>query len=110
MAVAGWSLLFFNITHQAAHSFGIGALIIMGNFILLGTGWKLVFRKKLIALSVLIIVFKYAILGVIIYHFVKQSWMQPFWFAVGVASMMGASLIYVLTQSFFDEEPKETKE
>lgn len=111
MLALGCLLLFINGPQHAALSFAVGCLIVTGNFILLGTGWKLVFRKKLIALSVLIIVFKYAILGVIIYHFVKQSWMQPFWFATGVASMMGASLIYALTQSFFNEEPKaETKE
>lgn len=111
MLSLGWILLIFNGPQHGATSFAVGSLIVTGNFILLGSGWKLVFRKKLIALSVLIIVFKYAILGVIIYHFVKQSWMQPFWFAAGVASMMGASLIYALTQSFFEEEPKEeTKE
>lgn len=103
----GAALLLFNGPQHAALSFVAGGLIVTGNFILLGTGWKLVFRKKLIALSVLIIVFKYAILGVIIYHFVRQTWMQPFWFAAGVASMMGASLIYVLIQRFFKDELTE---
>lgn len=85
-------------------SFLTGSLVVGGNFILGAVGWKLVFRKKLIALAILIIVFKYAILGVIIYHFVKQSWMQPVWFAAGVTSMMMASLIYGLTLGFFKEE------
>jgi hypothetical protein len=110
MFAMGSLLLYFNGPQYAALSFAVGSLIVTGNFILLGSGWKLVFRKKLIALSVLIIVFKYAILGVIIYHFVKQSWLQPFWFAAGVASMMGASLIYALTQGFFEKEPEEQKE
>lgn len=107
MMAIGTLLLWFSGPQHAALSFIVGALIVTGNFILLGSGWKMVFRKKLIALSVLIIVFKYAILGVIIYHFVRQTWMQPFWFAIGVASMMGASLIYALTQSFFKDELKE---
>lgn len=110
MLAVGYILLRFNGPQYADLSFAVAGLIVMGNFILLGSGWKLVFRKKLIALSVLIIVFKYAILGVIIYHFVKQSWLQPFWFATGVATMMGASLIYALTQGFFEKEPEETKE
>jgi hypothetical protein len=89
--------------HQETESFLTGGLIVAGNFILLGSGLNLVFRKKLIALSVLIIVFKYAILGVIIYHFVKQPWMQPYWFAAGVASMMFGSLIYGLTIGIFED-------
>lgn len=100
----GGALLYFTDARHGVSSYLIGGLIVMANFVLLGLGWSLVFRKKLIALSVLIIVFKYAILGVIIYHFVKQSWLQPFWFAAGVAGMMVASLIYGLTQGLFKEE------
>jgi hypothetical protein len=64
----------------------------------------MVFQKKLIALAVLIIVFKYAILGIIIYLLVKQSWLLPLWFAGGVSSMMVAALIYGLTLGYFKEE------
>ncbi|MGZ3742260.1 MAG: hypothetical protein ACXWRE_00400 [Pseudobdellovibrionaceae bacterium] len=89
---------------QVIGSYFSGALTVAGNFILLGSAMNLVFRKKLIALSVLIIVFKYAILGVIIYHLIKQSWMHSFWYAAGVASLMIGSLIYGLTLGFFKEE------
>lgn len=89
---------------QEALSYIVGGFIVTGNFILLGLGWKMVFNKKLVALSVLIIVFKYAILGVIIYVVVKQNWLLPFWFAGGVASMMVASLMYGLTLGFFKQE------
>lgn len=100
----GSFLLFLAGQQQEIGSFIAGSLVVAGNFILLGFGVKLVFRKKLIALSVLIIVFKYAILGVIIYYLVKQSWVQPIWFAAGVTSMMMASLIYGLTLGFFKDE------
>ncbi|WP_413289492.1 hypothetical protein [Bdellovibrio sp. HCB337] len=99
----GCGLLWLAGMQQKISSFAIGGLIVTGNFILLGLGWGVVFRKKLIALPVLIIVFKYAILGVIIYHFVKQSWMQPFWFAAGIATMMIGSLMYGLTLGFFKD-------
>lgn len=101
--VIGCVLLYFTGMRHAISSYVIGGAIVMGNFILLGLGWSLVFRKKLIAQSVLIIVFKYAILGVIIYHFVKQSWLLPFWFAAGIASMMFASLVFGLTLGFFED-------
>jgi hypothetical protein len=103
LAVIGLGLYFYG-ARQEALSFIVGGFIVTGNFILLGTGWNMVFNKKLVALSVLIIVFKYAILGVIIYVVVKQIWLLPIWFAGGIASMMMASLMYGLTLGFFKEE------
>jgi hypothetical protein len=92
---------------QAAASYILGGFIVGGNFILLGSAWKMIFNKKQVALSVLIIVFKYAILGVIIYVLVNQKWLSPFWFAAGIASMMMASLVYGLTLGLFENETKE---
>ncbi|RYZ88882.1 MAG: hypothetical protein EOP06_10195 [Proteobacteria bacterium] len=103
LAIATALMFIFGARH-AVQSYLSGGLLITGNFILLGLGWKMVFSKKLIALSVLIIVFKYAILGVIIYLLVKQSWLLPFWFAAGITSIMMAALIYGLTLGFFKEE------
>jgi hypothetical protein len=103
-ALIGSFIMWLCGANQGIGSYITGALVVAGNFIFLGSSMNLVFRKKLIALPVLIIVFKYAILGIILYHLVKQSWMQPFWFAIGVASMMGGSLIYGLTLGFFKEE------
>ncbi|MBK9324675.1 MAG: hypothetical protein IPM97_17305 [Bdellovibrionaceae bacterium] len=100
----GVTTLFYFGPRHSAESFFSGGLLIAINFIFLGFAWNLVFRKKLVALSVLIIVFKYAILGVIIYQLVKQTWLLPFWFAAGVASMMIASLIFATTAGFFKEE------
>ncbi len=102
--LAGFLSLWFFGPRQSAESFLSGGLLITFNFILLGIGWNLVFRKKLVALSVLIIVFKYAILGVIIYQLVNQPWLLPFWFAAGVASIMIASIVYGTTVGFFKEE------
>jgi len=106
----GCLLLWLAGLHHEIRSFLTGGLIVAGNFILLGSGLNLVFRKKLFALPVFIIVFKYAILGLIIYHFVKQPWMQPYWFVVGVASMMIGSLIYGLTLGFFEDPQSGSSE
>ncbi|MNL40402.1 hypothetical protein D3C87_1627470 [compost metagenome] len=91
-------LAVFIARHQII-SFSAGAGVILINFLLLGWGWGLIFRKKLIALSVGIIVFKYAILGIIIFRIVKQPWMEPLWFCLGIASFVLTSLIYSLSEA-----------
>lgn len=84
-------------------SYAAGGALVSGNFFTLGSILNFIFKKKLIALMVLVIVFKYAILGIIIYVLVKQSWLIPLWFAAGVSSMMMGSLIYAITFGFFDK-------
>jgi hypothetical protein len=104
IVVLGALLLWLFKAPQGIGSFVAGGALIAGNFLLLGSVLKFIFKKKLIALMVLVIVFKYAILGIIIYLLMKQSWLIPFWFAAGVSSMMFGSLIYGLTLGFFKEE------
>jgi len=104
ITVLGTFLLWLVAMQQAMESYASGGFLVTANFLLLGQGWKMAFQKKLIALAVLVIVFKYAILGIIIYLLVKQTWLVPLWFAAGVSSMMFASLLYGLTLSFFKEE------
>ena len=92
------SLLLWAFGHQnLISSFASGGALVAGNFLVLGTLINFIFKKKLIALMVLVIVFKYAILGIIIYLLLKQTWLFPFWFAAGVSSMMIGSLIYAVT-------------
>jgi hypothetical protein len=110
IAAAGSCALWFCGPHQMIGSYVLGVLVVAGNFILLQSAWKLIFRKKLIALSVLIIVFKYAILGVIIYHLIAHGLAQPIWFSVGVTSMMVSSLIYGLTLGFFETKDERKEE
>lgn len=75
---------------------GVGTILL--NFLLLAWGWSLIFKKKLIALAVGIIVFKYAILGIIIYRIVNEPWFQPLWFSLGIASFVISALIYSLSE------------
>lgn len=80
-------------------SFLVGSGLILLSFFLLGTGWALIFQKKLIALAVGIIVFKYAILGIIIFTIVKRPWFDPMWFAMGVASFVLSAIYYAVMKS-----------
>jgi len=75
-------------------SFLVGAGVIGANLLILGTGWTLIFQKKLVALAIALIVFKYAILGIIMFKLVRQSWFEPGWFATGIASFVVTSLLY----------------
>jgi len=105
LIVAIGSFLLWLFEHpQFVSSFAAGGALVTANFVLLGSTLNFIFKKKLIALMVLVIVFKYAILGIIIYLLVKQSWLIPLWFAAGVSSMMIGSLIYAITFGFFNEE------
>lgn len=60
-------------------------------------GW--IFKKKLVALAIGIIVFKYAILGIIMFTLVKRSWFNPLWFAMGVASFVLSGIFYALKEA-----------
>jgi len=71
--VLGWSLTLFNLWAW-------------------GFIWLRIFRKKQVALALAVIVFKYAILGTIVYLGASQSWAQPLWFVAGVGILIPSSL------------------
>jgi len=79
-----------------AISFACGWVIAMVNLFLIWALWRLVFQKKLIALVVVIIVLKYAILGLVTYKLIKASWLNPLGFAMGLLSNVLAITIFAL--------------
>jgi hypothetical protein len=86
-------------TPQRAISFIIGSITILISVFLMGIGFKFIFSKKLIALAIGIIVFKYAILGIIIYKLVNSQWLNPMWFILGVASLSLSGLYYATKEA-----------
>lgn len=60
--------------------------------------WSLIFRKKFIALSVGVIVFKYAILGVMVYFAILKGWVSPLAFSLGIGMIAPAALIYAMIE------------
>jgi hypothetical protein len=97
------TIITFIILTQATHAampFAAGAALIGLDFLLLGIAWSWIFNKKLIALAVSLIVFKYAILGLIIYRLIKVLAVDPFWFSMGVASFILSALIYALWMNY----------
>lgn len=84
----------------AAEAFAMGGTLVAVNFLFLGIVWGWIFNKKLIALAVSLIVFKYAILGLIIYQLIKVMLVDPFWLAMGIASFILSALVYALWTNF----------
>ncbi|MBV2169928.1 MAG: hypothetical protein KUL82_14585 [Bdellovibrio sp.] len=99
LTLLGGALLAYFYAPQQAFSYMAGAFVILTSFFLLGIGFGMIFQKKLIALATGIIVFKYAILGIIIFTLVKLSWFNPLWFSMGVASFVLSALIYALKEA-----------
>ncbi len=92
-------LLLLNYTTQAAISFAAGSALVGINFLILGIAWSLIFQKKLIALAVPLIIFKYAILGLIIYQVIQSSSIDLLWFCLGIGSFVISALIFVVWRS-----------
>lgn len=96
--------LWFLSDASSTYSYLIGAGLILLNFLLLGLAWKLIFTQKFVALSVGVIVFKYAILGIIIFRLVKLPWVDLLWFALGVATFMIPAVVYAVREALNKKE------
>ncbi|MBC7421091.1 MAG: hypothetical protein H7328_10220 [Bdellovibrio sp.] len=83
-----------------ALSCALGASVMLINLVGIWFGWKLVFLKKSIALAVLVIIFKYLILGLILWNFTQYQWLQPIGFIVGLSSLMFGVISSVFLKKF----------
>lgn len=99
LTVLGAILLRVYYAPHQADCFAIGSGMMILSFFLLGIGYGLIFKKKMIALAIAIIVFKYAILGIIIFALTKLPWFDPLWFCMGVASFVVSAIAYALKQA-----------
>jgi hypothetical protein len=104
LLIFGFLLLAVTDTLHNALSYAVGVGIVLFNVITLFFVWSRFLRKKFIALALGIIVFKYAILGLIIYRLLHTSWLSPIWFCVGLGSLMLGSLIFALFGPEISEE------
>ncbi len=63
--------------------------------------WKFIFSKKSIALVLLVIIFKYLILGLILWNLNRIPWMQPLGFILGLSSLVFGILTMLVLKKFF---------
>ena len=81
------------VQNKDALSYFVGALLVFLNLALSAWLWALILKKKLIALSVLIIVFKYSIFGSIIYFLLKSDWLNAILFLVGLSTLVPSVIL-----------------
>lgn len=103
LGLLGFLSLFRYGAPSAAFSFISGSGLMLISFLLLYIGWRLIFKKKLVALAIMVIVFKYAILGIIIFTIVKLPWFHAEWFLIGVASFVLSALFFAFKESLKKE-------
>lgn len=105
ISIIHWSLLLLLLgaswliwkSESVAFSLALGGALVGLNLFILAFAWRQILNKKLIALSILIIVSKYTILAAIIIYSMRQDWFDPVAFGAGVASLMLA----LVGSSFF---------
>jgi len=83
---------------QCALSFSLGAGLMTLNIGFLAWAWSNILQKKLIALSVSLIVLKYALLGIVIYQILLDGNTQPGWFSVGLGSLLVSISLYTVRE------------
>lgn len=73
-----------------------GSGLISINFFLLYWLWQIILFKKFIALALILIVFKYALLGLFIFKILNETWINPLAFSMGLLTLVPslASLIF----------------
>ena len=92
--------VYFTLGPDQALSCVIGSLMMLANLLSFYFSWRLVFLKKSVALTVLIIVFKYLILGLVLMSLTKITWLQPQGFVAGLATLVFAILSMTVTKRF----------
>jgi len=81
-------ILYFTVGYEAALSCLFGGTVMVLNLGGLWLLWKLIFSKKSIALAVLVIIFKYVILGLILWNLNQIQWVRPLGFVLGLGSLL----------------------
>ena len=79
---------FFTLGKESALSALFGGGLMVLNLMGLWFVWRLIFLKKSIALVVVIIIFKYLILGLILLNLNQLLWMRPKGFILGLGSLI----------------------
>lgn len=87
-----------------AKSYLFGAGLILLSFMLMGFAWNFIFKQKFIALSGSVIVFKYAILGIITYKVVSLPWINLLWFAMGLSTLVIPAIAYAINEALKKQE------
>lgn len=106
--VLGAIALCYFATFREAESFAVGAMVSALNLVTLVYSWPRILAKKQVALSVGVIVFKFAILGWIIYVVATSQVFHLGWVAAGLALVIPSVLATSLKFSQNTSEKAES--
>lgn len=93
LSVFGAVFLGLFMDWSTAFSFVAGAGLMLGNFAFHALVWPFFLPKKLFALSIGVIVFKFAILAWILNIVATGNTLQAGWFAVGICTVVVTAVI-----------------
>lgn len=93
LAVLGTVLMAILVGSGPALSFAGGAALTLFNFVVLVFGWPRILAQKQVARAVVVIVFKFAILGWILYLVAHSPAVHIGWFALGLATVVPSVLV-----------------
>jgi hypothetical protein len=99
-SLLGSCLGYLLVNSHFAVSLMLGAAIMLVNLAGLAFLWRLIFSKKSIALAALVIIFKYLILGMILWSLASANWLNPIGFLAGLASLVFAVVGATAIKSF----------
>ena len=99
LVAIGYGLVLVAVGPQEANSLAFGGLVSFANLALLVFAWPRILAKKQVALSIGVIVFKFAILGWILYVAVHSEQTRIGWFAIGLGFVILSSVVTALGPS-----------
>lgn len=101
--VLGSVLVAFFAGQAASLSFTGGAALTLFNFAVLVYGWPRILAKKQVAPAIAVIIFKFAILGWILYLVASSQTIHLGWFACGLATVIPSVLVTAFMSDFSDD-------
>ncbi len=102
LIIGTFSYFYFGPTFSANVFIG-GALVLL-NLAALSFSWKRIFSKKSIALAVFVIIFKYVILGMILWSLSVSGSLNVFGILVGLASLVFSVFVAIYIKSTITEK------
>ncbi len=107
LGAAGTVILAYGAGEVAAKGFALGAGVSWFNLLSLVLTWPWILAKKLVALSVGVIVLKFAILGSIVYVTVFSRAVDLGWFAAGLTTVVVSVVVTAFVVSRESPEKAE---
>lgn len=92
--------LYFYGGGEMAVSCLFGGTIMVVNLLGIYLLWHLVFAKKSIALAVFVIIFKYLILGAVLWNLASVAWIRPVGLVLGLSTLVLGILSTTLIKVF----------